>query len=247
MTTTATPPLSAATFLFGDDQDSVDQLAAALKESGVLGAALAGLGKLSKAGMGAVGDQIAAISHGLLDIGLDMLILEGWRRFEDLRAAAQRTRDEGGTTEVLDLATHTITSSHQPRVELKLNEIPVASVEFDLSLTFELKAAVATVRDGRLVSLHSGVCDLDGAVKVGDKSLAHRSGHFQLPMMLRLGSGVSLLREDDVGPVEVTEAIDAPIGDATRTVEATVVGTAERLEPEVTEGASSPPPGSQER
>jgi hypothetical protein len=194
-TTTAAPTLSAAAFLFGGDDDSLHQLADALKDSGVVGAATSGLRTLSKAGLDAVGDQLASVVHGLLDIGLDTLILEGWRKFDDLHAAAQRTRVAIGSSEVLDLASHSITSSHQPRVELRLDDVPLATVEFELSLTFALKAAVATVRDGRLVSLHSGVCDIEGALGFSDKPLASRSGHFELPLMMRLGDGVPLLAE----------------------------------------------------
>lgn len=241
MTTAAVPTVSAATFLFDDDQDSVGRLAEALKETGVLGAATAGLSKLSRAGMDAVGSQIASIGHELLDMGLDTLILEGWRRFEDLREAAERTRAASGSSEVLDLASHTITSEHQPRVELRVNDVPLATVEFELSLTFVVNAAVATVRDGRLVSLHSGVCDVEATIGVGDKPLATRSGQFQLPLMMRLGAGVSLLRDDEPVTIEVSETADAPVVDSLDEAEATVVGTAERPEPEVTEGVPHPP------
>jgi len=192
-TATTAPTLSAAAFLFGAGDDSVQQLADALKESGVVAAATSGLRTLSKAGLDAVGGQLASVAHGLLDIGLDTLLLEGWRKFADLHTAAQRTRAALGSSEVLDLASHSITSTHQPRVELRLDDVPLATVAFDLSLTFAVKAAVATVRDGRLVSLHSGVCDVEGTLGVGDKPLASRSGQFQLPLMVHLGSGLPLL------------------------------------------------------
>ncbi|HET8988615.1 MAG TPA: hypothetical protein VFN43_08910 [Humibacillus sp.] len=237
-TAAAAPTLSAAAFLFDEGEDSVGQLAAALKESGVIGTATAGLSKLSQAGLDAVGGQIASIGHELLDMGLDTIILEGWRKFADLHEAAQRTRAAGGSSEVLDLASHSITSKHEPRVELRLDDIPIATVEFALSLTFVLKAAVATVRDGRLIALHSGVCDVEGKLEVGDKQLAKRSGHFQLPMMMRLGSGVPLLAGDGLTTVAVTEDIDAQVVDGAQSVAATAVGTAEPPETEVTEGVT---------
>lgn len=234
MTTAATPTLSAAGFLFDNGEDSAGQLAAALKESGVLGSVISGLGKLSKAGMEAVGDQIASIGADLLGLGLDTLIVEGWRKFEDLQAAAQRTRAAGGS-EVLDLASHSITSTHEPKIELRLDDIPVAALQFELSLSFVLKAVVATVRDGRLVSLHSGICDVDGSLAVQDKPLASRSGHFELPLLMRLGAGVPLLVDDVLIPVEITEPIDAEVDVDAKAGAATVVGSAEAPAPEVTE------------
>lgn len=238
MTTAAAPTVSAAAFLFDDGEDSVGQLAAALKESGVLGTVIGGLGRLSKAATEAVGDQIASIGHELLDLGLDTLIVEGWRTLGDLQEAAKRTREAGGS-EVLDLASHSITSTHQPRIELRLDEVPVATMEFELSLTFVLKAVVATVRDGRLVSLHSGVCDVDGSLSVQDQPLASRSGHFELPLLIQLGEGLPLLIDDGPVPVEITETIDAEVEAGAEASGATVVGTAEPPAPEVT--SSAPP------
>lgn len=237
MTMAATPTISAAGFLFDEGEDAVEQLAVALKESGALGAVVGGLGKLSKAGVDAVGEQIASIGKGLLDMGLDTLIVEGWRKFEDLQAAAQRTREAGGGSEVLDLASHSITSTHQPKIELRLDDIPVAAMEFELSLTFLLKAVVATVRDGKLVSVHSGVCDVEGALAVQDKPLATRTGHFELPLMMRLGTGVPLLVDDDLNPVEVTEEIEVEVDGGADVGAATVVGTTEPPAPEVTSPA----------
>lgn len=244
MTTAATPTLSAAAFLFDGEQDTVVQLAEALKETGVVGAATAGLSRLSTAALDAVGGQVASIAGELLDIGLDTLVFEGWRKFGDLHTAAQRTRSAPGSSEVLDLASHSITSSHEPRVELRLDDIPIATVTFELSLTFAVKAAVATVRGGRLVSLHSGVCDVEGTLTAGGKQLASRSRHFALPLMLPLGAGVPLLADDGLTTVSVTEAADATVvhdfasaGGAGRNGGATtVVGTAEPPEHEVTQG-----------
>lgn len=242
-TESTTQGLSAAAFLFdagADGQDSIKQLAAALRESGVLGTATEGLSKLSKAGLEAVGDQIAAITQGLLDMGLDTMILEGWRKFGDLHAAAQRTKAAGGSSEVLDLASHSISTAHEPKVELQVDGVPLATVNFVLALTFELKAAVATVRDGRLVSLHSGVCDVEGSLVAGGKELASRSGHFQLPLLVPLGSGVPLLTDDGLTPVTVTKSVDASLEEGA-VVAATVVGTVDGPTSDVTENAPPTP------
>src|SRR6266511_3031441 len=58
-----TQPLTAAAFLFGDTkEDSVDALAHALHEQGVLGTLGEGVTKLSRAGRNAANDQIATVA-----------------------------------------------------------------------------------------------------------------------------------------------------------------------------------------
>src|SRR6266498_2353609 len=85
--TTAIPtqPLTAAAFLFGDTkEDSVDALAHALHEQGVLGTLGEGVTKLSRAGRNAANDQIATVAHGLLDLDLGGLVIAGWGKYADL-------------------------------------------------------------------------------------------------------------------------------------------------------------------
>ena len=200
MTTAAqTQTISAAAFLFGDNEDSVKALAGALKEEGVVGAATGGLSTLSRTALNAVGAHIASVAHELVDIDFAEVISEGWRKMGALNAAAKRTRDESGSSEVVDLASHSIASTHTPRVELQIDGAPVATVKFELSLKFTLKAVVATVSRGRLTELHSGTCDIEGLLKAEGKQLAKRSGHYELPLLIRLGKGIPLLIDDGLG------------------------------------------------
>jgi hypothetical protein len=226
-TTTTTQGVSAAAFLFDEEQDSVKALAAALKDTGVVAAATSGLSNITKAGLNAVGGQIASIAHDLVDIEFDELILEGWRKFGDLNAAAKRTRAATGTSEVVDLAAHNITSTHNPRVELRIDDIPIATVKFELALKFTLKAVVATVKAGRLAELHAGHCDVEGTLQAEGKQLAKRTGHFELPVLIRLGSGVPLLVDDGLEAVAgTTPIVAAETVEGAAAVEATSVGTA---------------------
>ncbi len=204
--TIATQPITAADFLFGDnqddielidvfgEQDSVGALAEALYEQDTLGSVGAALTKVSWAGRRAVGNQVATIAHGLLDLDLADLLVAGWRKFADLTAAARRTMDAPGSSEVVELATHSITSTHSPNVEVLVNNTRVATVRFELSIKFTVKGLVATIRDGRLVSLHSGGCDVTGTLAAEGQQIATRKARFQLPMLLRLGDGIPLLR-----------------------------------------------------
>jgi hypothetical protein len=191
----ATHGLSAGAFLFDQPRDSVKALAKALKEAGVVATATAGLSNLTRAGLDAIGGRIASIAHDLIDIEFEELILEGWRRLGDLDAAAKRTRD-AGTSEVVDLAAHHISSAHDPRVELRVDGVPAATVKFELEMEFALHAVGATVRAGRLIALDAGQCDVEGSLVADGTQLAKRSGRFELPALIRVGNGIPLLVDD---------------------------------------------------
>lgn len=188
-------PFSVSAFLFGEDQDTEPILAQTLHEHGVLGSLGNALELVSDAGREAAADQVAVVANGLLDLDLGDLVAAGWRKQGQLAAAAERTAANPGSSEVVELATHRVSSAHHPSVELLVNNLHVATVTFDLEVQFIVKALVATVRNGHLVSLHSGTCDVVATLAAEGFRLASRRAHFELPLvvrwplLLRLGGG----------------------------------------------------------
>ena len=162
--TTAIPaqPITTGAFFFSgcesigpvdvvsSDQASIKAMADALQQQGALGSISAAVKTLSRAGLGAVSNQIATAAHGLLNLDLDLgeLVVAGWCQFADLTAAAKRTVAAPGSVEVVDLATHSITWAHNPQIDVLVNDARVATVHFELSIRFKVKGLVATVRHG---------------------------------------------------------------------------------------------------
>src|SRR5215218_3251556 len=164
---TAAQPLTASTFLF-DDEDTDNAL-----------------GLMAQTTREAAGDQVAAVADGVLDLDLGDLVVAGWRKQGQLAAAAERTAANPGTAELVELATHRVSSIHHPYVELLVNDVRVTTVNFELDLEFEIKALVATLRDGHLVSLHSWDCDLSATLTAEGIRLASKRRRFDLPLVVR--------------------------------------------------------------
>jgi hypothetical protein len=198
-TAIAAQPFTVSTFLFGEDQDTEQALAQALHEHGVLGFMGTTLEHISEDGREAASNQVAAVAHGLLDLDLGDLVIAGWRKQGQLAAAAERTAANPGTSELVELATHRVSSVHHPYVELLINDRRVTTVNFELDLQIEVKALVATERDGHLVRLHSGDCDLSATLTAEGVRLASRRRQFDLPLavrwplLLHLGGGTDPL------------------------------------------------------
>jgi hypothetical protein len=185
-TAIATQPLTTSVFLFGEDQDAGQALAQALHEHGVLGSLDTALQVVSQAGRQAADSQIATVAHGLLDLDLGDLVVAGWRKQRELAAAAERTAANPGSSEVVELASHRISSVHRPFVELLVNDMHVATINFELDIEFVVKALVVTVRNGHVVSLHTGACAVAATLAAEGLQLASRRAHFELPLIIRL-------------------------------------------------------------
>jgi hypothetical protein len=182
---TTAQPFTVSGFLFGKDQDPEQALAQAIHEHGVLGSMDTTLELVSEAGREAAADQVAVVAHGLLDLDLGELVVAGWRKQGQLAAAAERTATNPGSSEVVELATHRISSAHHPSVELLVNDVHLATVTFDLEVEIVVRALVVTVRDGHVVSIRTGACDVAATLAAEGIRLASRRAHFELPLVVR--------------------------------------------------------------
>lgn len=151
---------------------------------------------MRKAAVGAV----AAAAVGLLGFGLGGLVAEGWREHHDLIAAARRTLAAPGSTELVRLADHSVAFTRQPYVSVLANGVDVATVELELTLTFDVSALVAGVSAGRLTALHSGRCDVTAELGVQGTEVVTRQAEVKLGGVLALRDGIRLLPERDYAP-----------------------------------------------
>jgi hypothetical protein len=179
-------PVTIRTVLFGDDPRAVVPKRgwAVLRE------------KLSRvrAEMRPVAErELAAAVAGLVDVDLADSVREAWRSHSRLIAAARATVANPGTTEVVSLATHQITATHTPHVDLVIDEVKVATVEVTVEVLIEVQSLVATVYAGRLVAVHNGRCEVDVSLRYSGVELVSGRAALDAPRTVSLGEGIDLL------------------------------------------------------
>ena len=112
-------------------------------------------------------------------------LVSGWQKHREVIVAARRTVASPGSIELIDLATHQITATQRPAVNLLVDNRPMATVELGLSVVFNISALVAGIRGGRLVPVHSGRCDVTATLAIQDIS---RRVTFALPGIIPAGA-----------------------------------------------------------
>ena len=147
----------------------------------------------------AIREARAAVA-GLLDVSLIGVLVSAWRTHQDLISAARRTLAVPGSTELVPLAEHQITSAMHPYVTVSVDGYHVATIHLDLSLVFDVKALLAGIRDGQLVALHSGHCDVTATLAIEKTDVTTRQASFQLPGVIPLNPGIRLLSDMSYTP-----------------------------------------------
>ena len=81
-----------------------------------------------------------------------------WRRYSALTSAAERTLAAPGSEEVVLLATHRVTWTYEPHIDLLVDGRKVTSLELQMTVVFDLHGVAAVVQLGDLVALRGGGC-----------------------------------------------------------------------------------------
>jgi hypothetical protein len=194
---TVSPVLSPRLLLAGQPVDAADRLAAELQRHGVARTAFGQARQLSSAASGLVDREIAAVLAGLLELDLGDVLLTAWRGHRALVAAGRRTAAEPAGREVVDLASHRVRWASRPSVDLVLDGVRLATLEFALEVEFVLVGVAAVVWRGHLVAVQGGDCTVTGQLSFADVPLLRGSWRVDVAWLVRLDPAVPLV---DVEP-----------------------------------------------
>jgi len=184
-------PLTAHAVLFdGDGGEAARKLGAGLPTT------LTGLdrGALSESARRAMHQDFADVAAGLLDLDLGGVLVTGWCKHAQLGAAAERTLAAPGSRETVRLAEHRISHTSSPHVDVLLGGTVVTQIKMTLGVDVDVTGLEASIREGRLVSLHSGDAAITVALAVEGAPVARSKPiTLRLPIDLALGEGLRLV------------------------------------------------------
>jgi len=125
----------------------------------------------------AIPDFAAKIGE-LLDLEIPELLVIGWRRAEDLKEALAESAGSPGETIILVLSEHTITTEHEPYIEIRLLRVfPVPKrIVFKVTLVATLVGIELRIRSGRIEEISAGKCSARGTLSLGGMQIAAK--HF---------------------------------------------------------------------
>lgn len=193
----ANAPKTVLELLFPPDEDGSVAVVPGLLPPGVDEDLDRALRKVPATLRQAVVRETTGAARDLLNADLIGFLVSGWQKHREVIAAARRSVAAPGSIELVDLATHQITATQRPAVNLLVDNRQTATVELGLSVVFTVSALVAGIRGGRLVAVHSGRCDVTANLAVQDTQVISRQVAFELPGIIPLGRGIALLADHD--------------------------------------------------
>jgi hypothetical protein len=192
MTVTTGIPVTANAVLFGSG-DAAQSLEDWLRSKGLAATITGAAAHLSGDMQDGLRHELCHVAADLLDLDLVDVLVAGWRKHAALVAAARRTAMSPGSSEIVEVATHRVTATQRPYVDLLADDVRVGRIRLELQVDFTVAGLVAIVREGRLAAVRSGRCTVAVTLMVEGERVASGSARFELPVMARLGAGLPLL------------------------------------------------------
>jgi hypothetical protein len=133
----------------------------------------------------------------LFDVPLLDILLASWQTCQQVSQYAVPDNTEPGTRTTLDLEQRSLSSTHSPRMELRIDDQLVATLPFTINLTLQFKTLRLTVGDGRIWRIESGDCEGHGSFELGGHTVVeHTFGKVQLPGRIDFPDGMPIPNPD---------------------------------------------------
>ena len=136
--------------------------------------------------------EVARQTDEQLSLSLLDLAVDGWKKFDELVAAARRTHENAAARETVKLVTHKIECSHPWTVQVFVNGKPAGTVEVELTVCFDMDLVVLVVQQGRIAAVESGRCTITAALEIARTEVIKRQARFDLRLRISFGHGLIL-------------------------------------------------------
>jgi hypothetical protein len=110
----------------------------------------------------------------LFGIPVPDILIAGWKKAEAIEKLLEESRAAPKQEMEIGLAEHTMKSEFHPYIEVRIGKLPPKKTEFTVELSFKLKTFVLKVQKGSIKELQAGECEVEGAIKYEDLTIAER-------------------------------------------------------------------------
>ena len=131
----------------------------------------------------------------ILDVNLVDIFCGGWVKLLELQAYLDRSKYPPKKVSFVPLATHKISSKHQPSLEILLGPKQIAKVTLDVVVALTLEGFILKIQDGCIWEIVAGTYQGIGTIEYQGHTLAKKSTpQYQLPGKTAFQTGIQIPR-----------------------------------------------------
>ena len=101
----------------------------------------------------------------LLDVEVPGLLVATWKKAAEVKTKLAESRSKPDDEISVELAEHTISTSHSPYITVQVGKAPAKTLKFKVTASFTLNAFVLTLQNGEVREIRSGKCEAEGKLE----------------------------------------------------------------------------------
>jgi hypothetical protein len=94
----------------------------------------------------------------LLDIKLKDILVEAWKKHNQVEQCLNQGLENQDETYLIPLLQHSIISEHHPKIEIKIDEVNLGTIDFEIKLELELEGIILKIKGGKITGVNKGSC-----------------------------------------------------------------------------------------
>jgi len=140
-----------------------------------------------------VSHAVARSLRQALHVNLVDVLVSGWKTYVGLLEYTDRAKHPPGEITQVALEHRTISSSHEPHVDVLVGSRRVAEIHFTVELELEIDSVILTIQDAKIKEIATGKCLGKGTLKCEGVVLVEQSTReIELPGRIGLGAGIPI-------------------------------------------------------
>jgi hypothetical protein len=118
--------------------------------------------------------DITAAMWDLLGISVENLIINAWQKHKQIVDAEAATAGRPGSRRVVEIKSHTLRSTHRPKLEIVVGQEVVHTIPFEFTLVLRIESLVVTVSNGGVLSIGPGDATAEVVLKANGSTLVEK-------------------------------------------------------------------------
>jgi hypothetical protein len=140
-------------------------------------------------------DQVADELCGYLQENLVSIFAGAWAKYAELKKCARETCEHPESTETVAFGQHDFAYEIAPQIDVLLDHVKVATIPFQIGITFSFSGLELVVKKGAVCRILSGTCDCKAEIRCAGSMIWERTVRkLDLPGELDLKHPIVLAR-----------------------------------------------------
>jgi hypothetical protein len=138
-------------------------------------------------------NSAADLVNNLVNLPLAEVLVGAWKAHKQFHKYTDKTEYPPDKVSIVPLATHHVTSTHQPYIELFVQGRSAGKIPFELELDLAIEAGNLVIQDGRMKRIDAAKGRATGKLKCGGQLVAERtSKDFAWSQGISFGEGIAI-------------------------------------------------------